>query len=64
MNCQYLTGKYFKACSVSREAYVPSAFEMQEYCTSNRHTLCPFYRKRTSDHPQERRIPALAGSRR
>ncbi len=57
MNCLYLAGNYFKSCSVSREAYVPSAFEMEEYCTSSRHSLCPFYAKRQSEYPALEREP-------
>jgi len=44
--CPFLTGKYFKACTVSKEAYVPSAFETGEYCTSGRHTMCSLFGKR------------------
>lgn len=60
MKCPFLTGKYFKSCTVSREPYVPSAFETEEYCASSRHTLCPFYAKRQSEHPVSREcgIPA------
>ncbi len=54
MRCPYHTGKYFKACSVSREPYVPSAFEAAEYCTTERHTLCPFFRKRVFGLPPEK----------
>ena len=31
------------SCSVGRGAYVPSAYECEEYCLLNRHKLCPFY---------------------
>ena len=59
MNCPYLSGKYFKSCAVSREAYVPSTYEMDEYCATNRHSLCPCYRKRLYELPLENR-PVLA----
>lgn len=49
MHCPYLTGNYLKSCTVSREVYVPSAFETEEYCTTSRYTMCPFYCKRQSD---------------
>ena len=49
MHCPSLTGTYFKSCTVSREVYVPSAFETEEYCTSSRHTMCPFYCKQQSE---------------
>jgi hypothetical protein len=62
LRCPYLTGKYFKSCSVSKEPYVPSAFEMEEYCISSRHSMCPFYGKRQIGLPKERRSD-LAGMR-
>lgn len=48
-HCPHLTGKYMKSCTVSKEVYVPSAFETEEYCTNGRHTMCPFYCKRNFD---------------
>jgi hypothetical protein len=47
---------------VSREVYVPSAFETEEYCTDSRYTLCPFYAKRQSElGPMRRKNPIFAG---
>ncbi len=47
--CPHLTGKYMKSCTVSKEVYVPSAFETEEYRTHGRHTICPLYCRRTFD---------------
>ncbi len=55
MRCPFISGKYFKSCSVGREPYVPSAFEMAEYCTTTRHTLCPFFARREQGLSFERR---------
>ena len=61
MHCPFLAGKYFKSCTVSREVYVPSAFETEEYCTNNRYTLCPFYTRRQAEIPARRQRPVYAG---
>lgn len=43
MKCSFLTGRYMYSCTVhQKEVYVPSQFEIEEYCTSKRHTMCPF----------------------
>ncbi len=62
--CQYLSGKYMRFCSVSREPYVPSAFELGEYCATGRHQMCPFYQKKEFDLPMQKRADELAGMRR
>lgn len=64
LRCPYLTGKYLISCSVSREPYVPSAFEIQEYCISGRHSMCPFYGRREQGLSFDKRPAALAGMRR
>ncbi len=51
MECHFLSGRYMKYCIESRESYVPSAFELEEYCTTSRHTLCPLYCRRQAEHP-------------
>ncbi len=45
MKCPYLQGKYLQSCKASREVYIPSQFEFDEYCTHNGHKICPFYSK-------------------
>jgi hypothetical protein len=46
MACPHLAGNYFKSCSALRDAYVPSRFQMDEYCSSQWHSLCPLFRQR------------------
>ena len=43
MKCIFLIGNYMQSCSASREVYVPSLFEFDEYCTSGRYKFCPLY---------------------
>jgi hypothetical protein len=43
MKCPFLHGKYLQSCVASREVYIPSEFEFQEYCTHSRHKICPLY---------------------
>ncbi len=46
MKCSFLTGRYMYSCTVhQKEVYVPSQFELEEYCKSKRHTMCPFCMK-------------------
>jgi hypothetical protein len=51
MECLFLSGTYMKYCAESRENYVPSAFELEEYCTTSRHAICPLYCRREADYP-------------
>jgi len=48
MGCPYLSGKYMLSCTALREVYIPSAFELGEYCKNVRYKMCPFYIKRES----------------
>ncbi len=43
MKCHFLTGKYMLSCMADRAVYIPSIFELDEYCKSGRHKMCPFY---------------------
>jgi hypothetical protein len=45
MKCIFLIGNYMLSCNATREVYVPSYFEQNEYCTSGRYKSCPFYCK-------------------
>lgn len=45
MKCPYLTGNYMFSCTAAKAVYVPSIFELDEYCKESRHTMCPFYCK-------------------
>ena len=43
MTCPFLTGKYMYSCAAERGAYIPSDFEVREYCENSAHSLCSFY---------------------
>lgn len=43
MKCPYLNVSDTAYCSATDPAYVPSAFELKEYCTFDC-KMCPFYR--------------------
>ncbi len=49
MKCPFVKGTYMLSCSASRDVYVPSDFELNEYCQSIRYSICPFYCKAASD---------------
>ncbi len=48
MECPFLTGKFMFSCTAKKEVYVPSAFEIDEYCKTDRYKICPHYCKRES----------------
>ena len=50
MKCPFATGEYMLSCA-AHQAYVPSMFELDEYCKTTRHTLCPFFIKKYADSP-------------
>ena len=43
MKCPFLTGRRILYCEAKGEAYVPSIFELGEYCKNEKYTICPFY---------------------
>ncbi len=46
MRCPCLTGNYMLSCSARGEVYIPSSFELAEYCNSERRNLykvCSYY---------------------
>ncbi len=45
MKCDFLRGMYLQSCKAGKNVYVPSSFELGEYCRSKRHKICPFYLK-------------------
>ncbi len=51
MKCRFLTGKYLLACKAEGKVYMPSSFEIQEYCNSKRHKICPLYFKAKTEEP-------------
>lgn len=48
MKCPFLTGKYMFSCSARKEGYVPSARELEEFCTKSLHSMCPLFM--SNDH--------------
>ncbi len=43
MKCLFLEGRYVQKCTAAQGAYIPSSFELMEYCKSNRRRMCPLY---------------------
>ncbi len=41
MKCLFLEGRYVQKCTAVQGTYVPSSFELMEYCKSNRRKMCP-----------------------
>lgn len=53
MQCPFLSGKYMLSCSAQKKGYVPSVFEMEEYCTKTLHAMCPVFIHRTMDNCEQ-----------
>jgi len=45
MRCLLLQGKYMIYCTAVKEGYIPSTFELDEYCRQKKHKMCPLYCK-------------------
>ncbi len=43
MKCPHLGRLEILTCKVEEKPYIPSLFELQEYCKGERHRRCPFY---------------------
>lgn len=43
MECPLLGGNYIASCTALKRVYVPSSFELGEYCRTIAHRVCPFY---------------------
>jgi len=43
MECPHLAGEFMKYCKAEKAVYVPSISELREYCTCQKHRMCPFY---------------------
>jgi len=51
MKCEYLEKTPRLRCTIHKDyLYIPSAFQLKEYCGTERHAICPFFSKRTSDN--------------
>jgi hypothetical protein len=43
MECPYLSGLYMKYCISEKHDYVPSVYELREYCKERQHRVCQYY---------------------
>lgn len=43
MECPLLGGNYIASCTALKRVYVPSSFELDEYCRTVGHRICPHY---------------------
>jgi len=43
MQCSFLEGKRILSCRGLGAVYIPSMFELNEYCTQDKHKKCPFF---------------------
>ena len=41
--CPFLRGDYIFSCKADINTYIPSFFELHEYCESSRHMICSHY---------------------
>lgn len=49
--CPYLSGKDVRVCRVQRDAYIPSDYELREYCRNRLYIMCPLYLGAANDSP-------------
>jgi hypothetical protein len=47
VKCYHLRGKKIQTCNASRQLYVPSLFELEEYCNTTKSARCPLLIMRT-----------------
>jgi hypothetical protein len=59
MKCHRLSGSRILYCTASGLVYVPSLFELAEYCKTSRHDNCPHMKHQT----QERKAAHLLQKR-
>jgi hypothetical protein len=53
MKCSYLKFK-MSSCSANAASYIPSDFQLEEYCTNANHTKCPFMNALRSESRPDR----------
>jgi len=41
MKCAYLSGEHVLSCKADRGVYIPSLFELEEYCRTRKSIRCP-----------------------
>lgn len=59
MKCCFFMGRFMMTCKANADVYVPSSFEIEEYCGNIRHKVCPLYSRARN---LERRRIYSAGS--
>jgi hypothetical protein len=58
MKCPYLKRWLVATCMIEDKIYVPSIFQLQEYCKTKGHKKCPFFMKNFSEKEEVNgRIP-------
>ncbi len=48
MKCPHLKSWTIAACKIDEKMYVPSVFQLEEYCRTRAHKKCPFFVKNIS----------------
>ncbi len=43
MRCPHLVDRMVSFCKADDKPYVPSIYELQEYCTAGKHQRCPLF---------------------
>jgi hypothetical protein len=43
MKCPHLIKWVVSSCKAPEKTYIPSPFELEEYCMTKEHRKCPFY---------------------
>ena len=58
MKCPHLNLWLVAACRIDDTVYVPSSFQLQEYCKKKSHKKCPFFmQKITAENKRGRLVP-------
>ena len=57
MECPHFAGVFMKYCVAERETYVPSVYEMREYCQQAQHRVCRIYMRTDKGTAMVRRNP-------
>jgi hypothetical protein len=51
MKCEFLKEDPRLSCTINDESlYIPSAYQLREYCRTERHAICPFFSNRSLDN--------------
>ena len=51
MKCEFFDETPRMRCTIHKEfLYIPSAFQLKQYCTTEWHAICPFFSKLSSNN--------------